>query len=288
MIGTGNYIKKSYLNHSGNILCAFIESARERACQNGSIAAIYDRTAIVKQSYTVFRQKMLLARNEMFTHLDLGWGVLDANVETTASAFFLGKNKECMFIDVRAIDQDKKSDYVQHVIEKCYNSNFLENITFIPTKNFYSYPNSVLGYDFPSYARRSFRKQTPLLENGVRVIEGHTFITDIFLRYWWEIPLKKAFKDTSKWQRLYNGGEYSRYVTHLSEVVLYGKNGEAIKNHKSTILRNTKFHQKALIGYGKRGEFVDAHILHPGFVSTVEGKAVITNATFPLLQYWLC
>jgi len=103
------------------------------------------------------------------------------------------------------------------------------------------------------------------------------FITDIFLRYWWEIPLEIAFENTSKWQRLYNGGEYSRYVSHLSEAVVYGKNGESIENHKSTILRNRNFHKKALLGYGKRGEFVDAHILHPGFVSTVEGKAVIIN-----------
>lgn len=276
-IDTGNYIKEAYPNLSGNILCAFIERAKEKAAQNGSFGAIYDRTVIVKQSYTGFRQNILLPRSEMFSHLDLGWGVLDANVETAASVFLSGKEIECMFIDIRTNDQDKKGERAFRIIERCYDGDLPKNVTLIATEKFISYPNSVLGHDFPAYARRSFLKHKPLVECGVRVVEGHTFITDVFLRYWWEIPLKNAFKDTSKWQRLYNGGEYSRYVTHLSDTVVYGQNGEAIKNHKSTILRNINFQQKAFVGYGKRGEFLDAHALHPGFVSTVEGKAVVTN-----------
>ncbi len=272
-----SYVKRLYQNLSGNILCAFIERAKEMAYQNGSFAAIYDRTVIVKKSYTSFRRNLILPKNEMYTHLDLGWGVLDANVETSASVFLIGKKSDCIFIDTRVIDIAKKGETAKNAIKKCYSNELGENITIVPTDNFFPYPNSVLGYDFPPYARSSFVKYRPLNENGVRVIEGHTFITEIFLRYWWEIPLEDAFQKTSKWQRVYNGSEYSRYVTNLCETVVYGQNGEKIKNHKSTILRNLNLHQKALVGYGKRGEFLDAHILHPGFVSTVEGKAVITN-----------
>ena len=272
-----SYIKRLYPNLSGNILCAFIERAKEMAFQNGSVGAIYDRTVIVKKSYTSFRRNLILPKNEMYTHLDLGWGVLDANVETAASVFLAGEKSDCIFIDTREIDVAEKGVAAKFAIKSCYRNKLPENTSIVPTGEFFSYPNSVLGYDFPHYARRSFAKYRPLSKNGVRVIEGHTFITDIFLRYWWEIPLEDAFQKTSKWQRVYNGSEYSRYVTNLCETVVYGQNGEKIKSHKSTILRNLNLHQKALVGYGKRGEFLDAHILHPGFVSTVEGKAVITN-----------
>lgn len=271
------YINKIYSNLSGNILCAFFERAKEMNFEHGGFAAIYDRTVIVKQSYTNFRKNLILPKSEMYTHLDLGWGVLDANVETSASVFLQEKKSDCVFIDARNDNLEKKGDSAFLSIRNFHNNELMENISIIATDIFFSYPNSVVGYDFPTYARQAFAKYRPLCKNGVRVIEGHTFITDIYLRYWWEIPLENAFQKHSKWQRLYNGSGYSRYVTNLCDVVFYGNNGEEIKNHKSTILRNLNLHQKALVGYGKRGEFLDAHILSPGFVSTVEGKAVIIN-----------
>jgi len=273
--GSEEYFKKAYSNLSGNILCAFIERVQNLTI--GGLGAIYDRTIVVKQSYTEFRKNILLPGSEMFSHLDLGWGVLDANVETAASAFLRNSNFECLFIDNRTVEIEDKSIYTLNTIQDLNLNRSSNDFILIPTEKFLKYPNSVLGYDFPPFAHRAFVDNSPLFESGVRVIEGHTIISDIFFRYWWEINLEDAFHKTSKWQRLYNGGEYTRYVTHLCDSVMYGQNGEAIKNHQSTILRNLSLQGKAYIGYGKRGQYLDAHTLHPHFVSTVEGKAVVTN-----------
>jgi hypothetical protein len=56
--------------------------------------------------------------------------------------------------------------------------------------------------------------------------------------------------------------------------VYYGTSGEAIASHPSTIFRNLTLQQKPGVAFGKRGDFIDAHLLREGFVSTVEGQAV--------------
>ena len=68
----------------------------------GTVGAIFDRTAIVKSSYEDFRRYVLLATNRISTLSDLGWEVLDANVETTCLTLArLPEKQTSLFFDVR-------------------------------------------------------------------------------------------------------------------------------------------------------------------------------------------
>jgi hypothetical protein len=149
---------------------------------------------------------------------------------------------------------------------------------------FRNFPNAVVGYDFPTHARRSFSKMRSLRSQTVTLYEGHTLKSEVFFRYWWEVPLADAFIPGKSWQRLYNGGDYQRFVSPLCDACLYGSNGSLTTLHPSTILRNLPLQQRGQLGFGKRGEFMDAHVVPPGFVSTVEGKHVnVDNGCSPFV-----
>jgi hypothetical protein len=91
-------------------------------------------------------------------------------------------------------------------------------------------------------------------------------------------PLTEATTLSGSWARLYNGGSYSRFYLPPVDVVYYGNSGSAIRNHPSTIFRNLSLQQKPGVAFGKRGDFIDAHLLRQGFVSTVEGQAVCLSS----------
>lgn len=271
------YMLHNYEAFNSNLLCGFIVRAFKLGVSQVIIGVIYDRTAIVKSTYEDFRRTHVLQGNRLVTHADLGWGVLDANVEVTSSVFQLGtcQDQTCVFADVRNVEPGSKGIELLRILKTAANEDTDSLTIFAQGEIFLSYPNAVVGYDFPSFARRAFKMFPTLMEAGVTLFEGHTIKSKVFFRYWWEIPSTNTFFPGAKWQRLYNGGDYQRYVSPLCDVVLYGNTGDLIALHPSTVLRNLSYQQRGKIGFGKRGEYVDAHVVPDGFVSTVEGKHVI-------------
>jgi hypothetical protein len=272
------YTERTYPEYNGNLLCAFILRALQLMRAGGRAGAIFDRTAIVKTTYEDFRRQALLEKGCLAGLLDLGWGVLDANVEVTAAIIDLMDISERVapFIDVRSEAVDQKSDMVLRSV-KSYRGGSASDYRVRTPSDFLRFPNSVIGYDFPEFVIEAFAKNKSLAESGVRVIAGHSITSFRYFRFWWEVPAENSFEATSDWQRFYNGGEYSRYCSHLSEAVFYGKQGAALVADDSTIFRNLSFQQVGGVGFGKRGEYIDAHLLPPGFVSSVEGQAVIVS-----------
>jgi len=273
--GSFDYITTNYNNINKNLLCAFLQRAKEVGTGSHFVGAIYDRTAIEKKLYENFRRDFFLRENQLYTQGDLGWGVLDANVEVTSSVFrYSNIGQPALFIDARKVEVNEKDNFIINEIQNIRNG-VLGNYSICNTQEFTRFPNAVLGYDFPDYALKAFFNFNSFQVEGGQVFQGHTIKSDTFFRYWWEVPLDQAFKEGASWQRLYNGGEYTRFVSPLSDAVYYGESGNKIESHSSTIFRNLQLQQKGKVGFGKRGDFIDAHILPEGFVSTVEGQAII-------------
>src|SRR5947209_206456 len=85
---SSNYLNHQYPSWNRNLLCAFIERGWKMLDSQGALGAIYDRTAIVKSTYENFRRIVLVPDNRLAVLADLGWNVLDANVEVTTSVLF--------------------------------------------------------------------------------------------------------------------------------------------------------------------------------------------------------
>ncbi|WPL13185.1 MULTISPECIES: BREX-1 system adenine-specific DNA-methyltransferase PglX [Thiorhodovibrio] len=272
------WLEKRFTDFNKNILCAFLFQAYKIRTPGGKVGSIYDRTAVIKNTYEKFRLAFFVADDRLHAHCDLGWDVLDANVEATSS--ILGEAQPphaATFFDVRLSTPDQKGpQLLQHIqsVRKESGSGFCVSFGSL----FSRFPNAVLGYDFPDIVKQWFATLPSFEDQGVQVIAGHTILSDRYFRSWWEIPLYDAFHPEASWQRLYNGGEYSRFNSPLCDAVFYGKDGSLISENTSTILRNLRLQQKGVIGFGKRGEFIDAHVLPKGFISSVEGQAVVIRA----------
>lgn len=279
------YINSSYSNINKNILCAFIARSYSIGNYGSLTGVIYDKTAQIKSTYEKFRKEYIFPDSRLDVHIDLGWGVLDANVEVAASVLRSSSSRmrNSLIIDARSELPAVKDVSVRKAIDGLLNYVVEKNSIIINPYVFNEYPNAVLGYDFPGFVRKAFQYLLPISEKAV-FFEGHTLKSEVYFRSWWEVNKSEVFDSKSPWKRLYNGGAYQRYNSHLSEVAYLGHNYEYSRYEKSTVLRNINYQGKGAVGFGKRGEFVDAHIVPNGFISTVEGKhVVLKEETNPFL-----
>jgi len=138
---TVKYLKNNYLTWSNNLICCFIERMLQLLNNNGFVGAIYDRVININSSYEEFRRKFLCGYLESL--IDTGWGVLDANVETTCSIINKNRNDKGIFIDVLD-SKDKMAD----ILKKIKSDDLL---IYLDSNNFSVLPNAVIGYYFQTY-----------------------------------------------------------------------------------------------------------------------------------------
>ena len=265
---TAEYISKNYRFGSRNIICAFVERVRILSAENALVGAVSDRTVNIKKTYGDFRREHLLGDKLASLVLDLGWGVLDANVEVTSWVLTCSAHQQ----DLLGIDLSSSTNKGAALVDRigaCGDHPLQPNrVTALRRL-----PNAVIGYFFPDFVVRAFTDNPSLADAGFDFFEGHTIKSARYFRYCWELPAGTPLDSESDWARLFNGAPYSPFYFPLCEVVPYGREAHIIGAHAGTVLRNLNKHFARGICYGKRGEFVDAHVLPTGFVSTVEGRA---------------
>lgn len=270
---TAEYIKRNYPDWAGNILCCFISRALQLLRPSGYVGAIFDRTITVKSSYENHRRNNLIPH--LSTMLDTGWGVLDANVETACACLTSDEQRNAFFVDVR--QSDNKEVAVRNSVStwrNCIESN--DGLTVLSPSALEHLPNAVIGYDFDRFAIELFDKQSSFAQIGMQARQGHALVSDIHFRLFWEVD-ESACGRPNGHALLYNGSEYSLYVSPERDIVVRGYNTEFLQSHPSCVLRNPGFQFSPGIGYGKRGEVLDAHILGPEHIFTSEGQAIHLN-----------
>lgn len=279
-----NYFTDSYPTWNGNILCAFIERACEKVSVGGAVGVIYDRTAIVKSTYELFRKSTLVPDNRLVAVADLGWNVLDANVEVTTSVIYPATTcTKGIFIDVRDIDSGKKGEELNHLIKK-FHLGVTNPQTYLETSSsFKNLPNAVIGYDFPQFLKSAFNTNLSLEDSGFKAYQGHALKADKHFRLWWEVSLGDSAKFLA---RMFNGTGFSPFSTTLYDCVIAKTKLEQLPKDTATVLRNKTVQMLPGICFGKRGDYFCVHVLPSEHIFTVEGQAIPiadSNLAFELL-----
>lgn len=272
---TIGYLDDHYPCWCKNLVCAFFDRMQELLADNGLVGSIFDRTVLIKSSYKPFRKKNICGF--ISACADTGWGVLDANVET--STLVLSKSsidKDGVFFDILNEEPSLKPELLQ----KYSLGEIINNKTFeCKSSNFSNLPNAIIGYYFDSNILRLFANKN-IESRDLIVRKGTDFVAAKHPRLFYEIVSHSYFN------HLYNGGSYNLFYYTYRDVVFY--NEQIIKADKQTNIRNTTFHLQQGIGYGKRGQIIDAHILKKGFNFTSEGLAIAnisTNNAIALLSF---
>jgi hypothetical protein len=159
---------------------------------------VVDRTINEKSTYEKFRRRYLLAENVALHQVaDLGWGVLDANVEVAALVLGPCKPNHAFYgFDLREI-ADKGEALRSKPSPKTMRIREASRL-----------PNAVVGYFFPSFAIKLFDILPSLREVGFDLFEGHTLKSDRYFRLVWESPDEQR----GYWKPLFNGTAYSRFA----------------------------------------------------------------------------
>lgn len=263
---TSQYINDNYPAWSKNVVCAFFDRMQEMLDDEGKLGAIFDRTVMIKSSYEAFRRRNLCGF--ITACADTGWGVLDASVETST----LVLNKLCsdvegVFMDVQDIKPEEKDEQLSVLIRTCNRGENAKWIYVAKSVEFDNLPNTVIGYYFGNDILKLFRN-TNLESRNIIARNGHTLTSAIHFRLFYEIP-----SNSISYKVMYNGSTYSLFYSYYRELCYWGINGKLLASNSNVVLRNQNYHFLQGVGYGKRGEILDAHIFKKDMLFTVEGYA---------------
>ena len=79
-----DYIKRTWPRTKNDLYAAFVERGLDLLVPRGKLGAITSRTGFFLTSFRKWREEILLKEAEPIVVADLGYGVLDAMVETAA------------------------------------------------------------------------------------------------------------------------------------------------------------------------------------------------------------
>lgn len=278
---TASEIGRLYPEWNNNLLCAFLMRAGELISNGGLTGLIFDRTAVVKSSYEPFRRTVLLPGDRIEAFCDLGWSVLDANVEVAACVVNGGHAPQSgTFIDVRTQPPELKGQRLEAIV-KSVQANPSERLAvFANSSTFLALPNAVVGYDFPEFLRRAFENFHALQHCGYKAHQGFALKADKHFRLWWELGSTTSFKIS----RMFNGSGYAPYSTNLIDCAIAAVYPEDLPMDSSTRKSGLGQHRKPGVCFGKRGEYLTAHLLPAGHIFTVEGQAIPVDAADDALE----
>lgn len=274
---TSKYLDDNYGTWCDNLVCAFFDRMHEMLNDAGRLGAIFDRTVFVRSSYEDFRKRNLCGYINYCA--DTGWGVLDASVETSTLVLnkYYSKN-EGIFIDIRNIS-DNKSQVLERIITNLNNNNSSKELYIKNSSLFINLPNSIIGYYFDNSLIKIFSFKN-LETRNLNARNGTGFVATKHPKLYYEITNSNAFK------HFYNGGLFSLFYSPYRNIVFW--NESILKYDKNVYIRNLDYQLHQGVGYGKRGEFMDSHILKNGYFFSDEGLAfpyLSNNNSFIVLSY---
>ena len=258
---TSQYLKDNYPAWSKNLVCAFFDRMQEMLDDEGKLGAIFDRTVMVKSSYEAFRRRNLCGF--ITACADTGWGVLDASVETST----LVLNKLCsdvegVFMDVQDVEPDEKDENLSVLIRTYNRGEDAKWIYVAKSVEFSNLPNTTIGYYFDEETLRIFR-YPKFIERGFDSKKGHDLTANVYPRLFYEVIEIEDFS------LMYNGGGFTQFYFPYRDATKFVEN--IIRSDSGCNIRSLHLQKLGMIGFGKRGDILDAHVLKKGMIFTREG-----------------
>lgn len=263
-LNTVEYLKDNYPAFCGNLVCSFFERMQEMLLINGLVGAIFDRTVQIKSSYEKFRTRDICGH--IVFNADTGEGVLDANVSTSTLVLSpVTSDRIGTFFNVYDDSPDKKSIVLKKEIAN-YNAGIQDaNIYEQKSIDFLGLPNSIIGYYMDEMRLSHFLKTKSIEANGYTARNGNNFVAAKHPRVFYELT------DFSHYKLFYNGGGFSMFYKPYNDVVYWDYKLMSTDPHVT--IRNVNLQLKPGVGFGKRGEILDAHILKANSMFSSEGLA---------------
>lgn len=210
---TSKYLNDNYPAWSKNLVCAFFDRMQEMLDYQGKLGAIFDRTVMQQALYESFRKRNLCGF--ITACADTGWGVLDANVETSTLVI----DKSCsdvkgVFFDLLDVTTEDKPEQLSVLVRTNNRNEKAKWIFEVKSLGFTKLPNTVIGYDFGPSIINLFSNDN-LLQRGFASREGLHFAIAVHYRLFYELS------DSSDYVLAVNGASHSLFCMTHRDVALW-------------------------------------------------------------------
>ncbi|WP_312148567.1 BREX-1 system adenine-specific DNA-methyltransferase PglX [Paenibacillus odorifer] len=267
-----DYLQVNYPNSKTDMFAVFIERCSSMCVTNGFFAMITQHSFMFLSSFEEMRERYLKLNLINMLHLGIK-AFEEIKNDVVQTTTFVNRNTEmngfystyCRLVDCK--DQKLKEEI------------FLKktNLFIASNKNFFSIPGSPMAYWVSENFINSFSSSKPL-EHFVTISASlnKTGDNDRFVRYWWEVNVKKI---NDKWRFYAKGGDFRRYYGNLEVVVDWSYSArEYYRSNKTSNLLNKDFWFKKGITYSavtSRG--TGFRYLPEGCVFDMGGPAIIVS-----------
>ena len=217
---------------------------------HASIGIISSRLGFYLEGLEEWRRDLMCDKATLRTVADLGYGVLDAMVET--AAYTLDKNTEDdTLIAVSALTSINKQEVIAAGIEAILSASFSRGVHLAHHASLRELPGGVLAYWLPASFLSRVLTLPRMQSSSVEVFSGLQTDDDFrFLRAWWECPYIEMY---NVWFPFAKGGEYQPYSDDLHLVVNWAQQGAELKAFVSYLYVNWSRHIKNTEQYFKPG-----------------------------------
>jgi hypothetical protein len=244
-----DYIVDEYSECKEDIDAAFVLRGIDLLGEHGFVGAIINRTQFFKSSLRKWRESVLLSRCSIETAADLGFGVLDALVETAAYSVRKPAISSQPSLFFRLLKQENKGkgllSYSQ-ILQKSTQP-MVDTFSVLPV-SFFDLPESRISYSASTSLRANFKRFPQFEGNTGRIRQGLATADNFrFIRLVWEVApdtIGSSAEDMQgdsprRWAFFAKGGEYSPVYADIHLLVNWESDGEEMKNWASSLYNNS-------------------------------------------------
>ncbi|KPV54278.1 hypothetical protein SE17_04770 [Kouleothrix aurantiaca] len=262
---TQGYLQQNYPDWNFNLFCCFISRTLNFA---NYVGAITDRAYMLKTSYEDFRRNWHLQLQRLATLVDLGWGILDANVEVNLQIF----EPQVQHIDI--INLMNLADQRPNALLQACSMSSGNSWIAREHEYFLDLPNAVLSYELPVWQEAARKQGKNITENFATAVSGmKAGKVEQFVRLMWEVP--EAERGSKKgWNYFQNGGSFAPYYYPTIWVLQYRSNWSHIKSVPSSRITGLEEYWRPGLSYGKRTDYIYCYPMPQGQIFSNEGMAV--------------
>ncbi len=260
--------KVLYPDAADNLAVSFISRGAELLAPRGCLGAIADCSWQTKFDYSAFRRR-LIAHGLVQCVVNLGWGVLDANVETSVGVFG-AEGPE--FLGWRCPPNARAEDLKRWITTRPSSSYLLSD--------FAEMPNAVLAYEMPRAEFAAYEARSFLPTSILRAVAGiKSCDSSADFRTWWEVsPSALALRSSSAdWMLLHNGSPYCPFH-YPALFAVRAKRGFQDLLARGGALPGAAYYGSPGCTYGKRTERMYAYLRAEQEVFSQEGQALFPVA----------
>jgi hypothetical protein len=272
--GAKKYIDSNYPKSKSDLASVFIERMIELLYSRSLLGSITTRTIFFLGSYTEWRSDCLIDKNLVKYFADLGMGVLDALVETSAYIIEQGKsfNESVFFRVTKEIDKESK-------LKGLVNSESRTDVYSINASLFKSISNEPFCYWLDTKTSLFFKNNLKFKNNKRGANQGLATGYDFrFCRLIWESDLKH-------WTQFLMYEQSMKYYSEIIMLVNWKQNGFELKNFYSdqgklsSRPQNIDSYFFSGLSWGFRTHRFDPHIVPNGTIfSTKRNLAVFESS----------